>query len=93
MKLIPVITEKSIAEAKNGNYTFWVDVKLKKPDIKRLINETFAVNVVSIKTINLKGGQRKNYMGKKVRFMSKKKSMVTLREKEKIGLFEEKKKK
>ena len=47
----PVITEKSyIALFKNKQYTFDVDVRLSKPQIKKLFENLFEVNVISINT-------------------------------------------
>lgn len=93
MKLKAVFTEKSINNAKKGNYTFFVDRRLTKYQIKHLINDTFDVNVVRVRTLNVVGERKKTAKGKYRVISSKKKAMVTLREKEKIDLFEEKKKK
>jgi large subunit ribosomal protein L23 len=92
MKLEPVITEKSLEEAKNGNYIFFVDRNLNKSQIKRLINKTFDVNVVSVRTINVSGAKKRTFRGRKKIIMPKKKAIVRLKDKEKIDLFEEKKK-
>lgn len=47
----PVITEKSyIALFKNKQYTFDVDLRLTKPQIKTLFKQLFDVNVISINT-------------------------------------------
>lgn len=89
-KLKPVVTEKSLSLAKTGSYTFLVDNNLTKNQIKKAINEVFGVNVVTVKTINLPEEIKKNHMGKKRRIKSKKKTIVTLKDKEKIDLFEEK---
>ena len=91
MLLKPVLTEKSMEEAKNGNYTFWVDRGLNKHQIKRLIGEVFSVTVVNVRTINLRGEKKKTYQGKVKIIKPRKKAIVTLKEKEKIDLFEEKK--
>ena len=52
----PVITEKSKIEKENGKYTFKVDPKANKTEIKLAIEKIFNVKVVDIKTIN----ERKN---------------------------------
>ncbi len=94
MRLLqPVLTEKSLEEAKKGNYTFWVDKHLTKPQIKIKINEVFGVNVVKVRTLNVAGEIKKTIMGRKKIVKPKKKAIVTLKEKEKIDLFEEKKSK
>lgn len=90
MKLTPLVTEKTTNEAKEGKYTFFVDPSLKKRQIKSLINKTFAVHVVSIRTMNKVKLIRKNYLGRKKTENSRKKAIVTLKDKEKIDLFETK---
>lgn len=79
MRIIPVLTEKSLDQAKEGNYTFWVDRRLNKNQIRNLVEETFGVHVTRVRTINVRGETRK-------------KATVALKEKEKINLFESKKK-
>lgn len=90
MKITPVITEKSLNEAKKGNYTFLVEVNLTKLQLKKLLGEAFGVEVKRVKTLNLKGRSRKNYRGKKVTISDKKKVVVSLKEGDKIDLFETK---
>jgi large subunit ribosomal protein L23 len=47
----PVITEKTyIALFKNRQYTFDVDVRLNKTQIKKLFENLFTVNVIGINT-------------------------------------------
>jgi len=91
MKLEPILTEKSLKEAKRGNYTFWVGKALTKSQIKRLISEVFAVHVVKVKTANFKEEVKKSLWGRTHRVGARKKATVTLKEKEKIDLFETKK--
>ena len=92
MKLEPILTEKSLSKAKKGNYTFWVDRKLNKHQIKKLVSEVFDVVVVKVRTINVAGEKKKNNKGKIKVVKPRKKAMVTLKEKEKIDLFEVKNK-
>jgi large subunit ribosomal protein L23 len=93
MKLEPVITEKTTSESKEGIYTFYVDPSLTKADIKNLVNNTFDVHVVKVRTINKPKLVKKNYMGRKVTIKAKKKAIVILKDKEKIDIFEAKKSK
>lgn len=90
MKLTPVLTEKSLADAKKGSYTFLVEAGLRKEEIRKLIERAFAVHVTSIRTLSVKGGSKKNFRGHIQRIKAAKKARVTLAEKEKISLFEEK---
>jgi large subunit ribosomal protein L23 len=92
MYIKPVLTEKSLNEAKKGKYTFFVEPSLNKFQIKRLINETFDVHVVSIKSLKSKREVKRIYTGRKRIIQPKKKTIVTLKEKEKIDIIETKKK-
>nr|ALO21281.1 ribosomal protein L23 [Chloromonas radiata] len=47
----PIITEKSyLALFKNQQYTFDVDLRLSKPQIKKLFENLFNVNVIAVNT-------------------------------------------
>ena len=76
--LKPALTEKATNLAKSGKYTFWVDKDADKGRIKSEVKATFKVDVVSVRTMNQKG---------------RKKAIVSLKEGQKISVFEEKKKK
>lgn len=90
IKLIPVLTEKSLKQAKNGLYTFIVDFHLDKKSIKSLIEKTFGVHITKIMTMNYKRKQSKNNKGVKQVKKGFKKVMIGLKDKEKIDIFEEK---
>ena len=49
----PVVTEKSEAAKETGKYTFKVDPKANKIEIKEAIEKLFNVKVTSIRTINV----------------------------------------
>lgn len=91
MMLKPVITEKSLSEAKEGNYTFYVDKRLNKNQIKMLVESTFDVTVTKVRTINVRGESKRNHLGRKKIIKPRKKAIVALGEKDSIDLFEEKK--
>jgi ribosomal protein L23 len=55
-----------------------------------MIAAAFGVNVTSVRTANRKAGQRKNFQGRVRKTKAAKKAWVTVGEKEKIDLFEEK---
>lgn len=85
----PIITEKAMKLAQNGFYTFEVDKDATKPLIAKLVTERFAVKVVSVKTINVKGevkSQRR--IRKHYRTSGFKKAIVQLKKGDKIALFE-----
>ncbi len=73
----PVITEKSQIAQSEGKYTFKVDPKANKIEIKEAIEKIFNVKVKSIKTMNVKVKKRRvgRYTGLTNR---SKKAIVTL---------------
>ena len=81
----PVITEKSENAKTNGQYTFKVDPRANKLEIKEAIEKIFKVNVTSIRTINVKPKKRRvgRYYGLTNRT---KKAIVTLAEGQTIDL-------
>jgi large subunit ribosomal protein L23 len=92
MKLEPIITEKTLNAAKDGEYTFRVSVGLNKHQIKALVERVFGVHVVNVRTMNVAGEIKKTYTGRRKTIKPSKKAIVKLKEKEKIALFEESKK-
>jgi large subunit ribosomal protein L23 len=91
IKLKPVITEKSLLEAKKGNYTFAVDKSLRKEEIKKLVEHTFDVKVKRVRTIVYKDEVKRNYLGRKIKKSGFKKVIVSLSGKDKIDIFEQEK--
>ena len=81
----PVITEKSQNDLANGKYTFKVDPKANKLEIKEAIEKIFNVKVTAIRTINVKPKKRRvgRYTGLTNRT---KKAIVTLAEGQTIDL-------
>ena len=73
----PVVTEKAAYAGQNGVYSFYVDPKSNKTEIKLAIEKLFNVKVMSIKTINVHPKKRSvgRYVGLTNR---KKKAIVTL---------------
>ncbi len=72
-----VITEKSYAEQQKGVYTFKVDKKATKTQIKHEIETHFGVKVEKINTLNTKSKAKRvgKYTGKTKTY---KKAIVTL---------------
>ena len=81
----PVITEKSETAKNSGKYTFKVDPKANKIEIKEAIEKLFNVKVTSIRTLNVKPKKRRvgRYSGLTNRT---KKAIVTLAEGQTIDL-------
>lgn len=78
-----LVTEKSTRGEEFGKYTFLVDKKSNKIEIKKAVEEIYKVKVKDVNTVNLPGKLRR------VRFQagytpSYKKAIVTLKEGEKI---------
>lgn len=92
MKLIPVFTEKSASLAKQGKYTFEVDVKATKNQIRSEILKVFGVHVKSVRTIKIAGEDKRNQRGKKIHLAPRKKAVITISDGEKLEIFEEVKK-
>ena len=81
----PVITEKSENAKNQGKYTFKVDPKENKIEIKEAIEKLFSVKVTSIRTINVKPKKRR--VGRYTGYTNKsKKAIVTLAEGQTIDL-------
>ena len=53
--LRPVITEQTMSVLDEKRYTFEVDVRATKPQIKRAIEEIFDVKIEKINTANVRG--------------------------------------
>ncbi|UCD76320.1 MAG: 50S ribosomal protein L23 [Phycisphaerales bacterium] len=60
----PLITEKStFASGEQNRYTFQVDRRADKGQIKRAVEELYGVRVLSVATQNRKGQMRRNRFG------------------------------
>ena len=90
MIIEPLVTEKTISLADKGKYTFWVGRNLNKYQIKELVEKTFGVHVVNVRTINQAGETKRTATGRKKIIKPRKKAIVTLKDKEKIDFFESK---
>ena len=53
--LRPVVTERSMDDTADKKYTFIVDKRANKTEIKAAVEEAFGVQVVSVNTANFKG--------------------------------------
>ncbi|KUG04142.1 lsu ribosomal protein l23p (l23ae) [hydrocarbon metagenome] len=83
----PVITEKTMNLLVENKYTFIVDKRANKTEIKNAIESIFNVKVDKVYTMNVKGKPKR--MGKAVgRTPNRKKAIVALKPGQKIPLFE-----
>jgi large subunit ribosomal protein L23 len=62
----PLITEKISAMNERGVYGFIVEKTAKKPEIKKAVEKTFGVKVVSIKTMRYAAKHKSRYSKAKV---------------------------
>ena len=75
--LAPVVTEKSTDGIAEGKYTFKVNKKATKIDIKNAVEKLFEVKVLSVNTISVKGKEKR--VGRNVGKTSDwKKAIVTI---------------
>ena len=75
----PVVSEKSYGLLDQGKYTFLVDPRSNKTEIKIAVEEIFGVKVDSVHTLNRKGKTRRTRFGLGKR-KDTKRAIVTLRE-------------
>ena len=83
----PVISEKSYDIASQRKYTFRVDPRATKPQIRQAIEEIFKVRVTDVNTMNLQG-KLKRQGRTQGRRPSWKKAIITVQEGDKIEIFE-----
>ena len=83
----PVVSEKSYAGIEANTYTFLVDKRSNKTEIKEAIQKIWNVQVTSVRTLNRKGKvKRRRYtLGKRA---DEKRAIVTLAEGDSIEIFE-----
>ena len=83
----PVVSEKSYAGIEENTYTFLVDRRCNKTEIKEAVQAIWNVQVTSVRTLSRKG------KGTRGRFASgerpdEKRAVVTLAEGDRIEIFE-----
>lgn len=85
----PIISEKSMDEVAKTKFTFKVNKNAGKKEIKRAVEEKFKVNVIKIKTLNMKG-KTKRFGQKRIESKTSgfKKAIVVLKPGQEIDLFE-----
>ena len=75
----PVVSEKSYGLLDQGKYTFLVDPRANKTEIKIAVEKIFGVKVESVNTISRQGKARRTRTGVGRR-KNTKRAIVTLRE-------------
>jgi large subunit ribosomal protein L23 len=83
----PVVSEKSYAGLEQNTYTFLVDPRANKTEIKEAVQAIWSVQVVSVRTLNRRGKvkRRRFTRGKRP---DQKRALVTLAEGDRIEIFE-----
>jgi large subunit ribosomal protein L23 len=77
--LAPVVSEKSYGLIDEGKYTFLVDPRSNKTEIKLAVEKIFSVKVESINTINRVGKRKRTKFGWGQR-KDTKRAIVTLKD-------------
>jgi large subunit ribosomal protein L23 len=83
----PVVSEKSYGGLESNVYTFLVDTRANKTEIKQAIQQIWNVRVVSVNTLNRQGKvkRRRFTQGKRA---DQKRAIVKLAEGDAIEIFE-----
>jgi large subunit ribosomal protein L23 len=81
----PIITEKSMEGAAFNKYSFRVDIRSNKIEIRKAIEKIFNVKVTKVNTLTMRGKERRRgkFVGKTPDW---KKAVVTLKEGDKIEI-------
>ncbi len=87
--LRPVVSEKSYALLDENAYTFQIDRRANKIEVRQAVEELFGVRVVKVTTLNRKGKRTRNRRtGAVGRRPDTKRAVVSLAEGDRIDLFE-----
>lgn len=83
----PVVSEASMANMALGKYTFAVDTRANKTEIRDAVEKLFKVKVKTVNTMHVRGKQRRVgvHVGRRPDW---KKAIVTLEEGQRIEFFE-----
>jgi large subunit ribosomal protein L23 len=84
--LKPVVSEKSYALIDENKYTFLVDTRANKTQIKEAVQAVFEVKVTGVNTLNRPGKRKRTKTGYGQRSATKR-AIVTLAEGDRIDIF------
>lgn len=83
----PLVTEKStFGSSELNRYSFEVDARATKPQIRRAVEDLYGVRVLSVATQNRKGQLRRNKFGQ-WRAKKMKQAVVKIHAEDRIELF------
>ena len=83
----PIVSEKSYAGIEQNSYTFLVDKRANKTEIKEAVQSIWGVRVVSVNTLNRQGKVKRRGWTKGKR-PDEKRAIVTLADGDSIEIFE-----
>jgi large subunit ribosomal protein L23 len=83
----PIVSEKSYAGIEQNSYTFMVDRRANKTEIKEAVQAIWGVRVTSVNTMNRQGKVKRRGWTKGKR-PDQKRAIVTLAEGDSIQIFE-----
>jgi large subunit ribosomal protein L23 len=83
----PIVSEKSYAGIEQNSYTFLVDTRANKTEIKEAVQTIWGVRVTSVNTLNRHGKVKRRGWTKGKR-PDEKRAIVTLAEGDSIEIFE-----
>ena len=83
----PTITEKSTLLQESGKYTFQVDLRANKIEVKEAVEKNFGVTVMDV-NITKRHGKVKRYGPRLSKHPDQKKAVVTLKPGDRINLVE-----
>jgi large subunit ribosomal protein L23 len=83
----PVVSEKSYAGLELNTYTFLVDPRANKTEIKEAVQAIWSVRVISVNTLN-RAGKVKRRGGTKGKRADQKRAIVTLAAGDSIEIFQ-----
>ena len=82
----PIITEQSMMEMENDKYTFEVDRRANKTEVKQAVEDLFDVKVVKVNILNVRGKLKR--MGRYAGYTRKRrKAVVQIQEGQSIEIF------
>jgi large subunit ribosomal protein L23 len=85
----PIVSEKSYAGLERNTYTFLVDPRANKTEIKEAIQQIWNVRVLNVNTLNRRGKIKQTRLSTGKR-PDQKRAVVTLAEGDTIEIFEAK---
>jgi large subunit ribosomal protein L23 len=88
--IAPIVSEKSMSDVAKNRYTFKVEVKANKDEIRKEISRKFKVDILKISTIIIKGRKYKSGARRSEVLQSPfKKAIVTVKVGQKISIFDQ----